>query len=156
MGIVITRRTIIGNIVGGAVMAVGIVALVTALGIQESSVDEAVVTGGSTVYQFDAPRGTQGSLSVTGDSFDVSVLTPGGEDSTTSYRDGADVRWMLEDDGTFRVEVQNTGGDELFVEGTIRYNTNPILYTYHAMVIVAGIVIIGFSAGFSMRKPRGF
>jgi len=33
---------------------------------------------------------------------------------------------------------------------------DPIQITYHIMVIIGGVVILGFSAGFSVRKPKGF
>ena len=33
---------------------------------------------------------------------------------------------------------------------------DPIQITYHIMVIIGGVVILGFSAGFSIRKPKGF
>ena len=33
---------------------------------------------------------------------------------------------------------------------------DPLFFTYSILVIVAGIVVIGFSAGFSARKPKGF
>ncbi len=152
----LTKRTIIGNIVGGTITALGVISLVLALGIQESQLDEAVVPGASTAYQFDAPGGTQGSMAVVGNSFDVSLRDPGGDETLTAYKGQASIDWTLSQDGTSRVEVQNTGSDDLRITGTIRYTTDPILYTYHIMVIVAGIVIIGFSAGFSMRRPKGF
>jgi len=34
--------------------------------------------------------------------------------------------------------------------------TDPIQITYHIVVIIGGIIILGFSAGFSIRKPKGF
>ena len=33
---------------------------------------------------------------------------------------------------------------------------NPFAFTIDLMVMITGIVIIGFSMGFSMRKPKGF
>jgi len=33
---------------------------------------------------------------------------------------------------------------------------DPLFLTYHILVIIAGIVVIGFSAAFTVRKPRGF
>ena len=154
--VVLTKRTVIGNVVGGIITAIGVISLVMALGIQESNIDETVIPGGTTAYQFDAPAGTLGSLDITGDNFDVSLMLPGQEEVVSSYDGSANVQWLLESDGVTRVAIQNTGQDDLHLEGTIRYTTDPILYTYHVMVIVAGVVIIGFSAGFSVRKPKGF
>ncbi|MEM2785838.1 MAG: hypothetical protein QW652_04150, partial [Candidatus Nitrosotenuis sp.] len=64
--------------------------------------------------------------------------------------------WYVLEEGTNRIEIQNTGQSELFVRGAFEKNTDPILFTYHIMVLTAGVVIIGFSAGFSVRKPKGF
>ena len=54
------------------------------------------------------------------------------------------------------MQIQNTGDSELRINGTLQFLSDPILITYHIVVITAGIIIIGFSAGFSIRKPRGF
>ena len=42
------------------------------------------------------------------------------------------------------------------VKGTALISSDLIHTAYHGMVIISGIVILGFSAGFSKRKPRGF
>ena len=152
----LTRRTIIGNVVGGAITALGVVALALAFGIQETGLDEAILSGGSTVYEFDAPAGAAESVTVSGTAFEVTLRGPGGEDVTSPYKDGTVLEWTVERDGSNRIEVRNTGPDEVLLTGTLQHLTDPLLYTYHIMVIVAGIVIIGFSAGFSVRKPKGF
>ena len=45
---------------------------------------------------------------------------------------------------------------ELTITGTLIRSTDPIMITYDLMVITAGMVIIGFSMGFTLRKPKGF
>ncbi len=152
---VLTKRTIIGNIVGGLVTAMGVAALVLALGLQESQLNETVSIGGSTSYQFNAPQGAQQSLLIAGGAFDAAILSPG-YNETISGKDREEASWTTATGGLSRITIQNTGQEELQVTGTLRYETDPILYTYHVMVIVAGVVIIGFSAGFSVRKPKGF
>jgi hypothetical protein len=42
------------------------------------------------------------------------------------------------------------------VTGKLIAVTNPIIFTTHLIVITSGILIIGISAAFSVRKPRGF
>ena len=49
---------------------------------------------------------------------------------------------------------KNIGNSNLDISGTLEFSTNPMLYTYHILVIIAGIIIIGFSAGFSRKKLR--
>ena len=48
-------------------------------------------------------------------------------------------------------------GESEFIE-TYRFELerDPLFFTYSILVIIAGIVIIGFSAGFSAKKPKGF
>ena len=42
------------------------------------------------------------------------------------------------------------------VEATLNVTTDPILFSYHFIVIISGMIIIGFSMGFTIRKPKGF
>ena len=52
--------------------------------------------------------------------------------------------------------MTNTGDSDVIVQGTLQVLTDPIQFTYHIIVIIGGIVILGFSAGFTIRKPKGF
>ena len=52
--------------------------------------------------------------------------------------------------------ISNTGSSDMTVKGTALISSDLIHTAYHGMVIISGIVILGFSAGFSKRKPRGF
>ena len=54
------------------------------------------------------------------------------------------------------IKIQNTGQSELNAKGTLEKSRDPLFLTYHILVIIAGIVVIGFSAAFTVRKPRGF
>ena len=54
------------------------------------------------------------------------------------------------------IKIQNTGQSELNAKGTLEKSQDPLFLTYHILVIIAGIVVIGFSAAFTVRKPRGF
>ena len=52
--------------------------------------------------------------------------------------------------------IQNTGESEFTETYRFELERDPLFFTYSILVIIAGIVIIGFSAGFSARKPKGF
>ena len=54
------------------------------------------------------------------------------------------------------IQIQNTGKSEFNVTGIVELSRDPLFFTYHILVIIAGIVVIGFSAAFSAKKPRGF
>ena len=151
-----TKRTAIGIGAGIAISAIGVIALITSFGIQSISVDETVAMGDKTLFSFNAPLGAKESLEISGASFEV-TLTPSGEEKTTrKHKDKVTVEWIVVEEGQNRLEIQNTGNSELQLKGAFEVSSDPILFTYHILVITAGVVIIGFSAAFSVKKPRGF
>ena len=153
-----TKRTIIGNVVGGAIMAIGVIAFVLALGLQTVEVDEKYGIGEQTSYRFSAPEHSEQKMQIKGESFDVELSTPGTglQIPLTEHKKEVSFQWFHLQDGESRMHIQNTGQSEIHVTGTFQINTDPIYFTYHVLVIISGIVIVGFSAGFSIRKPRGF
>jgi hypothetical protein len=153
----LTRTTGIGIGVGAAIIAIGLYALVSSIGLQTISVEEKVEINKSTTYHFVAPKSSHQNFKVTGDSFHVKLETPGdGIQKDEDFKKEVTFDWYVLKEGQNRIVIQNTGQSELDVVGTFEKNTDPILFTYHIMVITAGMVIIGFSAGFSIRKPKGF
>ena len=95
---------------------------------------------------------------MTADSFDVNLRSPHGglQIKDESFKRELSVEWVHLMDGQSTLKINNTGGSELKVWGYVTAELDPIQITYHLMVIIAGVVIIGFSAGFSIRKPKGF
>ena len=73
-----------------------------------------------------------------------------------SYKDKAVFSWTNTVSGENIIQIQNTGKSEFNVGGTVELSRDPLFFTYHILVIIAGIVVIGFSAAFSAKKPRGF
>jgi len=153
----LTRTTGIGIGVGAAIIAIGLYALVSSIGLQTISVEEKVEINKFTTYHFVAPKSSHQNFKVTGDSFHVKLETPGdGIQKDEDFKKEVTFDWYVLKEGANRIVINNTGQSELDVVGTFEKNTDPILFTYHIMVITAGVVIIGFSAGFSIRKPKGF
>ena len=153
----LTRITGIGIGVGAAIIAIGLYALVSSIGLQTVSVEEKIEIGGSTIYQFVAPKSSHQNFNVAGESFHVKLETPAnGMQKDEDFKNKITFDWIVLQEGTNRIVIQNTGQSELDVEGVFEKNTDPLLFTYHIMVMTAGVVIIGFSAGFSVRKPKGF
>ena len=157
-----SKRTIIGLVVGSIIIAIGLYALVTSFGIQSVSNDETLATGESTSFQFSAPAHSKQFLSVSGSSFEVELASPRGglqvPAGTTHNTPEKPVtfEWVHLIDGQSKINLQNTGGSELNIFYEFEVLTDPIQITYHVIVIIGGIVILGFSAGFSIRKPKGF
>lgn len=153
-----TKRTVIGTVVGGGIISIGMIALVMSIGLQTVHIDDALLPGEATSYRFAAPAQSSQSVLISGDAFDAALSSPGGglQVPDTRYRERATFEWSHESDGESRMEVRNAGQSEIRITGTVQISTDPIYYTYHVLVIISGIVIVGFSAGFSVRKPRGF
>ena len=154
----ITKKTAVGIGVGVAISAIGVAALIASLGIQSISVDETVAISDKESFGFDAPSGAKETLTITGDSFFVTLQTPGEgmQIDRQEFKEKKNLDWLISEEGHNKLEIQNKGGSELKLVGTFEVSSDPILFTYHILVITAGVVIVGFSAAFSVKKPRGF
>lgn len=154
----LATRTIIGFIVGSVIIGLGAYSLVTSLGFYTIPVDDIVDIGQSTSYQINANKGAVQQMTVTGEKFDLKLSSPGGDPEIplTTYTKEAKLNWAHLEDGVTRIQIQNTGSSELHVVATLNVTSDPILFTYHFIVIISGIIIIGFSMGFTLRKPKGF
>ena len=171
----LSKRTIIGLVVGSIIIGIGGYSLITHIG--TITIDERyfVSVGDSTVYRIPAPDHTRQYLEISGDSFDIRLKSPGQglmipTNSSDPYNPGEGVEsfkdfsrdaplildWTHLKDGETVIEIQNTGNNELKITGTVIRSSDPIWFTYDLMVIISGMVIIGFSMGFTLRKPKGF
>jgi len=155
---VLSTLTIIGIVVGSVIIAIGSYALVTSFGLQTVYVDDTFQVGESTSYSFSAPRSSKHFINITADSFEVVLQSPQGglQIKDEQFKKELSIEWVHLVEGESRLQVRNTGDSELNISGYVTKLTEPILITYHILVIIAGLIIIGFSAGFSVRKPRGF
>ena len=154
----LSYRTIIGIVVGTAIVAIGGYSLVTSFGLQQVDFDDSFRPGESTTYQFSAPKSSKQWINITGDTFTVDLKTPKGgiKIHEEEYKDELSIEWVHLEDGESTLKLNNTGNIDLNSEGYFTILTDPIFITYHILVITAGVVVIGFSAGFSVRKPKGF
>jgi len=155
---VLSKRTIIGMIVGSAIIAIGGYSLLTHIGPLTVNEDYTVAMGDSMSYTIPAPDHTPQSMKIMGDAFDLKLASPGEglQIPITSYKNELKLDWTHLEDGETKILIQNTGSSELSVTGTLIRSSDPIWFTYDLMVITSGIVIIGFSMGFTLRKPKGF
>lgn len=153
----LSKFTIVGIGIGAVIIAIGAYALVTSIGLQTVTLDEKIDVTKSATYQFLAPKSSHQNFKVSGEKFHVKLTTPGdGIQKDEDFRNEITFDWYVLQEGTNKIVITNAGQTELHVIGTFQKNTDPLLFTYHFMVITAGIVIIGFSAAFSVRKPKGF
>ena len=154
----LVKRTIIGIIVGSAIIALGIYSLISDIGLQTIQVNETFAVGESTSYQITANQHAKQHMKITGEKFDLKLSSPGDglQIPKTSNSKEVVLDWVHLKDGVTVINLQNTGSSELKVEATLEITVDPILFTYHIIVITSGMVIIGFSMGFTLRKPKGF
>ena len=154
----LTKRTIIGLVVGSIIIALGLVSLIMSFGLQTVEVDDTFEIGEGSAYTFNAPEHSEQNMEIVGDQFDIKLSTPadGLQIPLTTHKNEVSFQWFHLADGESRIQIQNTGQSQLNVTGVVQISTDPIYMIYHGLVIISGMVIIGFSAGFSIRKPRGF
>ena len=154
----LSTRTIIGFIVGAAIIGIGVYSLISGFSFYTINVDETFEIGESTSYQIRANQGAQQQMKIIGDEFDLKATSPGSdlEIPLTSFKTETSLNWTHLEDGVTQIEIQNKGSSELKVIATLNVTSDPIMFTYHLLVITSGVVIIGFSMGFTLRKPKGF
>jgi len=156
---VLNKYTIIGLIVGCVISGLGVASMIDSLvnPIEIRQTNDTFGTGDSDKIRFNAPANSFQTLTITGDTFDVKILTADEKNNIDdSYRDKATFSWTNTVSGENVIQIQNTGQSEFNISGTFELSRDPLFLTYHILVIIAGIVVIGFSAAFSVRKPRGF
>jgi len=155
----LAKRTIIGLIVGIAIIAIGGASLYLHIGTITINENYVVEVGGSTIYTIPAPNHTPQHMEITGDAFDLKFKSPSTGlqiPNMTSYKNELTLDWVHVADGETKIQIQNTGNTELEITGVLIRSSDPIWFTFDLMVIISGMVIIGFSMGFTLRKPKGF
>ena len=154
----LSKRTIIGLIVGSAIIAIGGYSLLLHIGMITINEDYVVEVGDSMSYTIPAPASTPQHMKIMGDAFDVRLQSPGDESQMpiASHKKETTIDWTHLVDGESRIQIQNTGESELEITGILIRSSDPVWFTFDLMVITSGMVIIGFSMGFTLRKPKGF
>ena len=155
----LNKYTIIGLIVGCVISGLGVASMIDSFvnPIEIRQTNDTFGTGDSDKIRFNVPANSFQKLTITGDTFDVKNLTTDQKNNIdNSYRDEATFSWTNTVSGENVIQIQNTGKSEFNISGTFELSRDPLFLTYHILVIIAGIVVIGFSAAFSVRKPRGF
>ena len=155
----LNKFTIIGLIIGSVISLLGVSSMIDSLGnpneVQEDS--QTFGVGDMDKIQFNAPENSSQTITITGDSFDVKISTPdSSNDVDESFKGNAKLSWTSVTSGETIIVIQNTGQSEFTENYRFELERDPLFFTYSILVIIAGIVIIGFSAGFSAKKPKGF
>ena len=154
----LSKRTIIGVIIGSVIIGIGAVSIVGHMGPISINENYDVEVGGRTSYTIPAPADTPQSMQIIGDAFDLKLGSPGDglQMPQNSYKKELKLNWTHFENGETKIQIQNTGNSELEITGSLIRSSDPIWFTYDIMVIISGVIIIGFSMGFTLRKPKGF
>ena len=153
------KFTIIGLIIGSIISLLGAASMADSFVNPNETQDtnETFGIGDSDKIRFNAPENSLQTITIIGDAFDLKIITPDENNNVDkSVKDKITLSWTNLTPGENIIQIQNTGNSEFQVSGTFELQRDPLFFTYSILVIVAGIVIIGFSAGFSVRKPKGF
>jgi len=155
----LNKFTIIGLIIGSIISLLGVSSMVDSLSnpneVQEDT--QSFGVGEMDKIQFNAPENSSQKITITGDSFDVKISTPNSSNNIDeSFKGNANLSWTSTSSGETIIVIQNTGESEFTENYRFELERDPLFFTYSILVIIAGIVIIGFSAGFSAKKPKGF
>ena len=152
----LSKKTAIGIGIGSLVVALGAYFLLQSFS-NLHDVNDTVDIGKSDVFEFDAQKHYHEFLNVTGTSFHVKMKTPAdGIQIDKDFEKQISFDWYSLADGKHFINITNTGGSTLHVTGKLEAIQNPMIFMSHLIVISSGVLIIGISAAFSVRKPRGF
>ncbi len=155
----LSKRTIIGLILGIAIIILGGASLILHTGLHTDDFQDVIEVGAPAHYTIPAPNHTPQHMMIIGDAFDLKFTSPSTGlqiPNVTSYKNELTLDWVHVADGETKIQIQNTGNTELEITGVIITSYEPLIFTLDLMVIITGMVIIGFSMGFTLRKPKGF
>jgi len=156
---VLDKRTIIGLVVGSLIIALGAYSLLSNIGPTIAVNEHFVVEVGDPIlFTIPAPDHAPQSMTITGDSFNVTLASPGAglQIQEKPHKGEVTLDWIHLKDGETKIEILNTGKTELEITAETIQTPNPIGFTFDLMVIISGMVILGFSLGFTLRRPKGF
>jgi len=155
----LNKFTIIGIIIGSTISILGVASMINSANTPNEIQEDSAIFGVGDIdkINFIAPKNSYQLLTVTGDSFDVKITTPdSSNDVDESFKGKANFSWTSINSGETIIIIQNTGDSKFTEDYKFELERDPLFFTYSILVIIAGIVIIGFSAGFSAKKPKGF
>ena len=93
----LSKYTIVGLIVGIIISALGMFSAIDYFTnpIEIMDFNDNFGVGESTIFQFESPENSLQKLMITGDSFDVKILTPGNKEKfDDSYKNKAELSWF--------------------------------------------------------------
>jgi len=154
----LTKVTIIGICIGIVILGIGIKSIIDSPPWPHTkNIDEMIGVDKIATYQFTGPKSSQQNFKITGETFHVKLETPGdGIQKNENFKNEITFDWYVLQEGTNKIEVKNLGSQEIQFKGTFEQFPDQLYMLHSFMLITTGIVIVGFSGAFSIRKPKGF
>ena len=155
----LSKRTIVGFVIGSLIIGLGAFSLISSIGPTINVNEHFVIDeGNQIILTIPAPANAPQTLKINGNAFDLKLQSPGEgkQIPNTPYKDELTLEWIHSIDGDSKIVIQNTGNSELEITAITNQTPDPIGFTFDFLVITSGVVIIGFSMGFTLRKPKGF
>lgn len=154
----LTKTTKIGIGVGVALLGIGIASLiVNSPFLHNETRDYTIDVEKKATYEFDAPKSSHQNFKVTGEKFHIKLETPGdGIQKDEDFKKEISFDWYVLKEGTNKITIINNGSSELKLHYEFNRYGDPALLTHSLMLLITGVILIGFSAGFSVKKPKGF
>ena len=156
----LTIRPIIGLIIGGLIIAAAGWSLFdkTVNPTITMKEDFEIEIGEAITFTIPGPDHSPQHMVIVGDAFDLKLQSPadGLQIPNTSYKKELTLDWTHLADGETRIKIQNTGNSKLEIMSITEQTPNPYGFTIDLMVLTTGVIVIGFSLGFTLRKPKGF
>ncbi len=153
----LSKKSVLGIAIGLVAVILGTFFLIQDLMSNVHDVNDIVDIGKSDIFSFDALKHYNEILNVTGSSFHVKLKTPAdGLQVEKDFQKEVTFEWHSLQNGKHFINITNTGSSVLHVTGKLQAVTNPMIFTSHLIVISSGVLIIGISAAFSIRRPKGF
>ena len=124
----LNKYTIIGLIVGCIISGLGVASMIDSFAnpIEIRQTNDTFGIGDSDKIRFIAPANSFQTLTITGDTFDVKILTVDEKNNIdNSYSDEAIFSWTNTVSGENVIRIQNTGKSEFNLSGTFELARDP-------------------------------
>jgi hypothetical protein len=153
-----TKTTIIGICIGVVILGIGVASMILNSPLLHTEIrDHVIGIEKIATYEFTAPKSSHQKFTVTGDNFHVKLTTPAnGIQKDENFKKEITFDWYVLQEGMNKIIITNTGQSELKLHYEFERYGDPLIFTHNIILIITAVIIIGLSAAFSVRKPKGF
>ncbi|MBM2852821.1 MAG: hypothetical protein HW420_1368 [Candidatus Nitrosotenuis sp.] len=154
----LTRTTVIGICIGAVILGIGVASMIlNSPFLHTKNIEETIGVEKLATYEFTAPKSSHQNFNATGEKFHVKLQTPSdGLQVDEDFKKEVMFDWFVLKEGTNKIEIKNTGESEIIFQGKFAQYGDPTYLAHNLLLLITGVIIIGLSGAFSIRKPKGF